>query len=240
MLVRRTLQFALLALVATMALTVLWNIGLIVGEPTLGETITSYFRWGRWADVATLLLFVALLIVTPFLPGTRRAGHIVVAGVAIALVGDLIDLSNLASPDAGIDLTPDGLAAVFTAGRAFGFSTDPTSMYTWAAGIMLMGIGLLILSVDAEDRKWSRISAVLGIAFAVMALIGINVFGTRGVFWIASWIAMGACFSWLVVALNVTTESSGSANWAKKRPSRRSIRRPSSVSQKLNDVDGLR
>jgi hypothetical protein len=229
MLVRRTLQFALLALVTTTVLTVLWNIGLGVGEPlwntglnaggepTLGETIVSYLRWGRWADVATLLLFAALLIVAPFLPGTRRAGHIVVAGAAIALVGDLIDLSNLAGPDAGSGLTPDGLAAVFTAGRVFGFSTDPTSIYTWAAGIMLMGIGLLILSVDAEDRKWSRVSGVLGLAFAVMALTGINVFGTRGVFWIASWIAMGACFYWLVVALNVTTEPSGSATWANKR-----------------------
>jgi hypothetical protein len=228
MLVRRTLQFALLALVAMMVLTVLWNIGLgvgeplwntglDVGEPTLGETIVSYFRWGWWADLATLLLFAALLIVTPFLPGTRRAGHVVVAGAAIALVGDLIDLSNLASPDAGRGLTPDGLAAEFTAGRVFGFSTDPTSMYTWAAGIILMGIGLLILSVDAEDRKWSRVSVVLGIAFGVMALTGINVFGTGGIFWIASWIAMGACFYWLLVALKVTAESSGSATRASQR-----------------------
>jgi hypothetical protein len=56
--VRRTLQFGLLALVATMVLTVLWNIGLGVGEPLwnsglnvdrepmLGETIVSYLRWG--------------------------------------------------------------------------------------------------------------------------------------------------------------------------------------------------
>jgi hypothetical protein len=165
MLVRRTLQVALLALVATMVLTVLWNIGLGVGEPlwntgldvggepTLGETIVSYLWWGRWADLATLLLFAALLIVAPFLPGTRRAVHSVVAGAVIALVGDLIDLSNLASPDAGRGLTPDGLVAHFTASRVFGLSTDPTSMYTWAAGFMLMGIGLLILSADAEERK---------------------------------------------------------------------------------------
>ncbi|MEX2623276.1 MAG: hypothetical protein WD651_06090 [Acidimicrobiia bacterium] len=229
MLVRRTLQVALLALVATMVLTVLWNIGLGVGErlwntglnvggePTIGQTIVSYFRWGRWADLATLLLFAALLIVTPFLPGTRRAGHIVVAGAAIAVVGDLIDLSNLSSPDAGRGLTPDALVAEFTAGRVFGFSTDPTSMYTWAAGIILMGIGLLILSVDAEDRKWSRVSVVLGIAFGVMALTGINVLGTGGIFWLASWIAMGACLYWLLVALKVTVESSGSAAKASQR-----------------------
>lgn len=227
MLVRRTLQFAVFAVVAAMVLTVLWNVGLGVGEPLwnaglnvgrpmLGEVIGSYLRWGRWADLATLLVFATVLIVAPFLPGARRAGHILVAGGVVAFVGDLIDLSHLASPDAGPGLTPKELAANFTASRNFGFSTDPTSMYIWAAGILLLAVGLLILSVDAEDRRWSRASAMLGVAFAVMALTGLNVFGTAGIFWITSWIGMGGCLYWLVVGLNVTAESGGPATSASR------------------------
>ena len=45
-----------------------------------------------------------------------------------------------------------------------------------------------------------------------MALAGI--FGTAGIFWIASWIAMGTCFYWLLVALKVTAEWGGSATRA--------------------------
>lgn len=228
MLVRRMLLFAMLGVVAAMVLTVLWNIGLGVGEtlwntgsdvggPRPGEMIASYLRWGRWADLATVVLFAALLIVAPFLSGTRRAGHIVVAGAAVALVGDLIDLSTLASPGAVLGLTPEELAATFTAGRNFGFSTDPTSMDIWAVGILLLAVGFFLLSADADDRRWSRASAMLGVAFGVMALTGINFFGTAGIFWLASWIGMGGCLYWLVVALNVTAESSGSAMLASRR-----------------------
>jgi len=214
MLVRRTLQLALLALAATVVLTVIWNIAIGVGEPTLGGIIASYLLWGRWADFATLLLFAAILIAAPFLPGTRRAGHIIVAGAAIAMVGDLIDLSNLAGANAGRLLTPDELTAAFSASRVLGFSTDPTSMFTWVTGIILMGIGLLILSMDAEDRKWGRASGALGIAFGVMAATGMNAFGAAGTFWIASSIAMAICLYWLLVALRVTAESDGTATTA--------------------------
>jgi hypothetical protein len=211
MLVRRTLQLALLALVATVVLTVVWNIAIGVGEPTLGGIIASYLLWGRWVDFATLVLFAAILIAAPFLPGTRRAGHIIVTGAAIAMVGDLINISNLAGADAGRLLGPDELAAAFSAGRVLGFSTDPTSMFTWVTGMILIAIGLLILSMDAQDRKWGRASGALGVAFGVMAATGMNVFGAVGSFWIASSIAVGVCFYWLHVALRVTAESNGTA-----------------------------
>lgn len=108
-------------------------------------------------------------------------------------------------------LSPGELTAAFTTGRVLGFSTDPTSMFTSAAGLILIGIGLLILSMDAEDQKWGRASEALGIALGVMASTGINVLGAVGFFWIASSIAIGICFYWLLVALRVTAESGGTA-----------------------------
>jgi hypothetical protein len=82
-----------------------------------------------------------------------------------------------------------------------------------------MGIGLLILSADAEDRTWGQVSAMLGIAFGVMALTGINVFGNLGVLWIASWIAMEICSYWLLLALRVTENSPGPPNTATQHAS---------------------
>lgn len=226
MLVRRTLLFAVGALVAAVVLTVLWNVslgageqfwntGLDVGRPTLGDIVFSYMQWGRWADVATVALFFAVLVVAPFLPGIRRASHILVAGCAVALVGDLVDLSQFASLNADTGLSPEELAAALTASRHFGFSTDPTSMYIWAGGILLMAVGLLILSIDAERKRWSRASAILGVAFGVMALTGINLLGGTAVFGLASWIGVGACMLWLVTALKVTAgtgDSTASTN----------------------------
>lgn len=209
MLVRRTLQLALLALVATVVLTVLWNDA--IGGGDLGSIIAGYLWWGRWADLASLLLFAAILIAAPFLPGAGRAGHVIVAGAAVAIVGDLIDLSNLADPGAGSLLSSNELATAFTAGRVHGFSTEPTSMFIWAAGVVLMGVGLLILSMDADDRTWGRASGALGIAFGVMASTGINVLGSVAIFWVASWVAMGICFYWLLVALRVSAESGDTA-----------------------------
>lgn len=99
MLVRRTLQFAFVALAGVVVFTVLWNISLGVDEPTLGSMIASYFAWGRWADMSTVLLLAALLVVAPLLPGARRAAHVIVSGAVIAIVSDLIDLSRFPSPD---------------------------------------------------------------------------------------------------------------------------------------------
>jgi len=127
-----------------------------------------------------------------------RAGHVIVAGAAITVVGDLIDPSKFSNLDVGRLAIDNELPATFAVRHVFGFSIDPVPTYTWAVGIILAGIGLLILSVDTEDRTWGRAPAMLGIAYGamaftniaygVMAFTNINVFGTKGVFWIAGWI----------------------------------------------------
>lgn len=211
-LVRRTLQFALAAVVATVVLTVLWNIGLGVWdsglgdqEPTVGGVIASYHLWGRWARLATLVLFAALLFVVPFLPAARRAGHLFVAGAAIALVGYLDSLSRVSDWESLVlahEVPPD-----FVAGRVFEFSAGAAPTYTWGTGVILMGLSLLIVSLDSEDRDWARASAVLGVAFAVMGLTDMGFLGTQGIAWIVALATMTILSYWLLITVRVTPAS---------------------------------
>lgn len=53
----------------------------------------------------------------------------------------------------------NNLAADFAAGNVFRFAINTTSTYTWVAGVILVGVGLLIVSVDAEDKTWGKASA---------------------------------------------------------------------------------
>jgi hypothetical protein len=213
--VRRTLQFALVALVATAVLTVMWNIALGIDEPTVGGVLASYLTWGRWADLAMVGLLAALLVATPLLPGAGRAGHVIAAGAVIAIVEGLINLSRFPEPDV-IDLVrSNALPTDLVAGRLTDFSIEATPTYVWAGGVLLMAIGLFILSVDAKDRTWGRTSATLGVAFGVMALTDIYV-DTAGVHWIFSWITMAMLFNWLLHALRMTAERDGTATEAKQ------------------------
>lgn len=216
MLAKRVLQLALVLLVAMAVLTVFANIGLGVEEPPpLPDDISdrivrnfeavedSYLMWGRWVDLTSALLFALLLVAAPMLPGVTRAKHVLVAGTAIAVVGEMIDLSKLVGLDVGRTALDNNLAADFAAGNIFRFAINTTSTYTWVAGVILVGVGLLIVSVDAADRTWGKASAMLGVAFAAMALTDINVFGTGGAFSVVSLITLAVAFYWIIVALRV-------------------------------------
>lgn len=141
------------------------------------------------------------------LPDMTRAKPVLVAGAGIAVVGEMIDLSKLVGIDVGRPALDNNLAADFAAGNVFRFAINTTSTYTWVAGVILVGVGLLIVSVDAEDKTWGKASAMLGVAFAAMALTDINVFGTGGAFWVVSLITLVVAFYWVVVALRVTGRS---------------------------------
>ena len=65
----------------------------------------DYLLWGRWIDLGWALGFAGLLIAAPFLPRVDRARHMLVAGAALAVAGELIDLSKLA----GIEIARIGL-----------------------------------------------------------------------------------------------------------------------------------
>ena len=220
MLVRRTLQVALGALAAKLVFSVLWNIRLGVDEPTPGSIFSSYVEWGRWAEAATVLLMAALLVAAPLLPRARRAAHVIVSGALIAMVVDLIDLSQFPGPDV-LDLYDvNAVPTDLVAGRAFQFTMQAAPTYVWAAGILLVGVGMFILAVDAENRTWSRASLILGIALSVVALTDINV-ETAGISWIASWISMGVFFKWLLVTLRAAAKPDGLTTRAtEQRPAR--------------------
>ena len=126
------------------------------------------------------------------------------------MVGDLIDLPRFPGPDVVDLVRVNAIPTDLVAGRAFQFSMQAAPTYMWAAGILLVGVGLFILAVDAEDRTWSRASLTLGIALSVVALADINV-ETATVSWIASWIAMGILFNWILVTLRVTGQPDGLA-----------------------------
>lgn len=212
MLIRRTLQFALVAVLAALILTVLWNVGLGVWdgglgdrEPTLGAVIASYHLWGRWARLAILVLFVALLFVVPFLPGARRASHLFVAGAAIALVGDLGRLSGVSNWESLV--MNSEVPTDFVAGRIVEISAGTAPTYTWGSGVILMGLSLLIVSLDSEDRDWTRASAVLGIALGLTGLSDMGLFGMKGIAWFVALATMTITTYWLLIALRVTTAS---------------------------------
>lgn len=217
---RRFLQLALVLLVTTAVLTVFENAGVGVEEPPpLPDDISdrivrnfeaaeaSYLMWGRWVDLSSALLFSVLLVAAPMLPGVIRAKHLLVSGAAIAVVGEMIDLSKLVGFDVARTALDNDLAADFAAGNAFRFAVNTTSTYTWVAGVVLVGVGLLMVSVDTEHKEWGRASAMLGVAFAAMALTDINIFGTGGAFWVVSLVALVLGFYWILVALRVTETS---------------------------------
>ena len=202
MLIRRTLQVGLAALGVAALLTFAWNIALGVGLPTVGQVIASYLTWGRWANVAMLVVYAALLIVAPLLPDARRSGHVMLAGAAIAGVGKLLEFPTFEVADlAPISAIPIDL----TAGRLTDLSTLASPTFTWAGGTILLAIGLFILAVDAEDRRWRRASTTLGAALVLSALTHVNAFGLVGVHWFASWISIGLLGFWLLVALRMAS-----------------------------------
>jgi hypothetical protein len=198
--VRRTLQVGLAALGVAALLTLVWNVALGAGQPTVGQVIVSYSTWGRWATVATLVVYGVLIVAAPLLPGAGRSGHVILAGAAVAAVGKLLELSR------GIeaaDITASALPVGFTAGRLTELSALTASTFTWAGGAILLAVGLVILAIDAEDRRWRRASTALAVSLVFTALTHVNAFGLLGVHWFASWISLGLVGLWLFIALDL-------------------------------------
>lgn len=202
--VRRILQVGLAALGVAALLTLVWNVALGAGQPTVGQVIVSYSTWGRWAIVATLAVYGALIIVAPLLPGAGRSGHVMLTGAAIAAVGKLLDLSRSIE---ATDITASALPVGFTAGRLTELSALASSTFTWAGGAILLAIGLVILAIDAEDRSWRRASTALAVSLVFSALTHVNAFGLLGVHWFASWISLGLVGLWLFIALDLESTS---------------------------------
>jgi hypothetical protein len=185
MLAKVSIWFAMVCFVAALVFGALGTFGVGLSEPPprsedISERIVNnfetyeedYLLWGRWIDLGWALGFAGLLIAAPFLPRVDRARHMLVAGAALAVAGDLIDLSKLAGIEiARIGLDND-LADNFAAGNVFRSAINATSTYVWITGLFLFAVGLLVLARDSTDRRWRGLSYVLAGSLVAVGITG--------------------------------------------------------------------
>ena len=169
------------------------------------EVEESYLTYGHWHDFLVASTFAALLVAFPFVRGTDRAKHLLVAGAAIAVVGDAIDLSQMGAIDWARWAASADMQGSFLAADTFRFSINQTSTFVWIAGLFLIAVGLLILARDAQ----SRILAMASVAFAtVLAATGLlDIFGPGWAFDLAMWMLAVVALPWIVVAWSNVDDS---------------------------------
>ena len=212
MLAKRSLQLGGIVVVATLTVGLLSAFGVGLSEPPpatddipqgLVESFEfeaeEYLLWGRWLDLGTALAFLSLLVAAPFLPGAGRAKYLLVAGAGIAVVGDLIDLSQLVGIGIAEFSLDNGLTADFTAGNVFRIAINTTSSFVWVGGLVVTALGMLILAGDAEDRSWGRDSASL--AAALFAVAATDILASPEVFQVTSWIFAVVVLYWFLKAI---------------------------------------
>ncbi len=213
------LRFGVFVVLTTLVLGVLASLGVGLSEAAPADDVAgglvenfrveaeAYLVWGRWIDLGTALAFITLLAVAPFVRGAHRAKPYLIAGAAIAVVGDLIDLSQLAGIQVAQFSLDNGLATDFTAGNVFRFAIDSTSTYVWVGGLFIVGIGLFVLAADSEDLPWARQSAMLGAA--LWATAATDIWASREVFTIVSWALALVVIAWFALAhRHLTIDSS--------------------------------
>lgn len=175
MLSRVGIWTALVAFVAAFGFGALGTFGVGLDEPPprsddISQRIIDgfeeyeawYLQWGRWEDLALAVGFAGLLVAAPFLPGASRGKHVLVAGAGFAALGELIDLSKLAALEVGRIGLDTGLEAEFSSGNTFRYAIDTTSIYVWVAGLLLLGIGLLVAGKDSDQSRWRNLTYLLG------------------------------------------------------------------------------
>lgn len=213
MLARRALQFGVVVLVATIAVGVLnaLEVGLDLpvfdpDAPVAERILTNfqiardtYLTWGVWVDVGTMLVFGAVLVAAPSLPAVGRSVHLLVVGAAIAVVGELIDISQLVGIEVADFALENDLASDFAAGNIYRFAVNTTSTYVWAGGVALTGFSAMVYATDAPRGALARASAMLGVA--LLAVAATDVWASGELFQIVSWIASAIAAYWFVVAI---------------------------------------
>jgi hypothetical protein len=214
------LGIAAAGIAAAVVLGVLDDVGVGVSEPPppsedLQQRIIDVFEtheewyllYGRWGDLTVALAFAGLLVAIPFVEGVARARHVLVAGASIAVVGDLVDVSQLVGIEVARFGLDNDLMANFTAGNIFRFGIDRTSTYIWVGGLIITGVGMLILSRESSGVRWKTVSGLLGVSLIVTGLADIS--GNGQFFEIAQY-AMGAlALAWIVYAFPRTATAIG-------------------------------
>jgi len=166
-----------------------------------------YLRYGRWENLAVAVAFAGLLVAIPFVRGTHRSRHLVIAGAAIAIVAEMIDLSQLVGIDLARWTLENGLTTDFTAANTYRFAINETAVYVLAAGLFLTAVGMFVIANDAREPRWKVLSALFGIS-----LLATGVADRVGnLLWldIATYVLAAVAVVWIVSALGRLEDQSG-------------------------------
>lgn len=219
-LARGSLVVSMLAIAVVVVIGVLDGFGVGLGDPgpvadDLSQQIIDvavahedwYLRYGRWEDLSVAIAFVGLLVAIPFVRGTHRGRHLLIAGAAVAIVGDAIDLSQLVGIDLARWTLENGLTTDFTAANTYRFAINGTASYVWAAGLFLTAIGMLVVAKDARELRWKLISALFGVSLLATGVADLS----GNLFWldIAGYGLAVLALVWIVLALGRIEGQSG-------------------------------
>lgn len=177
-----------IAIVAIVVIAVLTEVGVGLGEvPPLADDFRQraidvfesheewYLLYGRWEDLSVAAAFAGLLLAVPFLKGTERFRHVLVAGSGIAVVGEVIDLSQLIGIDVARFALDNDHAADFVAGNMYRIGINHTAASVWVAGLLIVGAGMLLTARDARSRGWwQTISALFGVSLIFTGLADLS------------------------------------------------------------------
>ena len=219
-LARGALAVSLLAIAIVVVIEVLDAFGVGLGDPgpvanVLPQQIIDvavahedwYLRYGRWEDLAVAVAFAGLLVAIPFVRGTKRSRHLLIAGAAIAIVGDAIYLSQLVGIDLARWTLENGLTTDFTAANTYRFAINGTASYVWVAGVLLTAIGMLVVANDAREPRWKVTSALFGISLLATGVADLS----GNLLWldIAGYVLAVLALVWIVSALGRLEDQSG-------------------------------
>ena len=215
---RSALIFGAVAIVVVVVIAILEEFG--VGYSELGpepEELTEriiywaevheegYLLYGRWIDLLVGLAFLGLLVAAPFLERVGRARHLLVAGAAIAVVGDAIDLSQLVGIDVARWALENNLMADFTAGNTFRWAINTTSTYVWVTGLLILAVGMLILTKDSKGKLWRTITGVFAVSLAATALTDVS--GNSVLFELTQYAMAAVGLTWMIIATKHLNET---------------------------------
>jgi hypothetical protein len=132
----------------------------------------KYFTWGRWIDLTTALGFAGLLLATPSLRVSFRTRALLTSGAALAIAGDMIDLSKLTGFELARFGLDHGLPETFAAGNVFKSAINTTSTYVWVSGLIIVAIGLMVLMGESRRGRLRTSSGVFAAGLLGMAVSG--------------------------------------------------------------------
>lgn len=127
---------------------------------------------GRWIDLTTALGFAGLLLATPSLRVSFRTRALLTSGAALAIAGDMIDLSKLTGFELARFGLDHGLPETFAAGNVFKSAINTTSTYVWVGGLIIVAIGLTVLMGESRRGRLRTSSGVFAAGLVGMAVSG--------------------------------------------------------------------